>query len=149
MNMFIIKKAVRAMAVLALGSTVSAALGMGYFGLFYPGPGEDDRVTEYERAYLRREALQCGAAAGAIVGLAGGLVGLKAAEKGRPLRRAALFGALSLLPAFLLFVISPYTMAWALFMTPLSLVAGGLSGFLAGLLGTRRGLTSGGLGRRI
>ena len=137
------------MAGLALGTALSAALGLGYFGLFHPGPHENDRVTEYERAYLRREVLQSGAAMGAIVGIVGGLVGLMAAAKGRPLRRAAVFGALSLLPTFYLFVILPYTTDWALFMIPLSLVAGGLSGFLAGLLGTRRRLTSDPAGRRI
>ena len=90
-------------------------------------------MTEYEQAYLRREALKAGAVAGAIIGLAGGLVGRKAAN-GRPPWKAAGFGALSLLPVALVCVISPYTMGAAIFLTPLCVIGGGLSGWIAAIL---------------
>jgi hypothetical protein len=136
------------MTALAVGIAGAAALGVGYVGLIYPSLAEESRDTEYERAYLRREALKDGAMAGAVVGLVGGVVGLMAA-KGRPAWKAAGFGALSLLPAAFVVLINPYTMMLAILMIPMCVVGGGLSGWIAVLLGTRRGLTPPGRGPRI
>ena len=133
MNMFIILKALRGLGALAAGTAAAAVLGWGLtLALYRDGEG----VTDYERAYRRRDALELGAQWGAGMGFVGALVGLLAAAQGQPPWKAAILAGLPLLPTWAMLM---WFLSGALIIAAVSAVLGSLSALVSILVIHRRG----------